>query len=67
MATEAKTSEKTGKRRNTVAKGELGSNDTAESRRQRRLDALATIAGLWANRDDIPADGLEYQRQMRSE
>lgn len=40
---------------------------TVEGRRQRRLIALQAIAGLWSKRSDIPADGLEYQREMRAE
>lgn len=41
--------------------------DTLEERRERRMAALKKTAGIWANRPDIPADGLEYQRQLRSE
>jgi hypothetical protein len=36
----------------------------AEMRRLRRLAALKHVAGIWANRADIPADGLEYQREI---
>lgn len=36
-------------------------------REHKRLEALRGIFGLWANRDDIPKDGVEYQRQLRSE
>lgn len=39
----------------------------AEMRRQQRMEALKLIAGIWADREDIPADGLEYQRKLRSE
>lgn len=35
--------------------------------RQRRIDALKRVAGLWADRKDIPADGLEYERELRRE
>ncbi len=41
--------------------------DTIEARRARRMAALKKAAGIWANRPDIPADGLKYQRQLRSE
>jgi len=41
--------------------------DTIEARRARRMAALRKAAGIWAHRPDIPADGLEYQRQLRSE
>jgi len=41
--------------------------DTIEVRRARRMAALKKVAGMWAHRPDIPADGLEYQREMRSE
>jgi hypothetical protein len=40
---------------------------TVDERRARRLSAARRIAGLWANRPDIPADGLDYQRALRSE
>ncbi|RFP10134.1 MULTISPECIES: hypothetical protein [unclassified Duganella] len=35
--------------------------------RKRRVEALRRIAGIWANRTDIPADGLTYQVELRSE
>ena len=41
--------------------------ETIEQARERRITALRKIAGLWAERDDIPADGLEYQRALRAE
>ena len=41
--------------------------DTIEVRRARRMAALKKVAGIWAHRADIPADGLEYQRALRSE
>lgn len=36
-------------------------------RERRRLEALKGIFGLWADRKDIPKDGVEYQRQLRAE
>jgi hypothetical protein len=42
-------------------------DNTPQVRRRRRLAALTTIAGIWSQRDDIPADGLNYQREMRTE
>ena len=41
--------------------------ESVEDRRARRLAALRKIAGMWAHRTDIPADGLEYERDMRAE
>jgi len=41
--------------------------DTVEERRARRMAALRKVAGMWADRKDIPADGLEYQREIRAE
>jgi hypothetical protein len=41
--------------------------DTIEARRARRMAALQKVAGIWSNRPDIPADGLEYQRRLRAE
>ncbi len=41
--------------------------DTIEVRRARRMAALKKVAGIWSQRPDIPADGLEYQRELRSE
>lgn len=41
--------------------------DTVEWRRARRMAALRKVSGMWASRKDIPADGLEYQREMRAE
>lgn len=38
-----------------------------EPRRQRRLASLRRVAGIWANRTDIPADGLQYERELRNE
>lgn len=50
-----------------IAPDEPISADTLEARRARRMAALKKVAGIWAHRPDIPADGLEYQRQLRSE
>lgn len=41
--------------------------DTIEARRARRMAALKKVAGIWTHRRDIPADGLDYQRELRSE
>lgn len=41
--------------------------DTIEARRARRMAALKKVAGIWSHREDIPADGLDYQRKLRSE
>lgn len=41
--------------------------ETIEARRARRMAALKKLAGIWAHRPDIPADGLDYQRELRSE
>ncbi len=38
-----------------------------EARRARRMAALKKVAGIWSLRSDIPADGLEYQRDLRAE
>ncbi len=35
--------------------------------RKRRADALKRIAGIWAAREDLPADSLEYERELRAE
>lgn len=48
-------------------KDELAIGDTPQARRRRRLNALEAVAGLWANRADIPNDALEFQREMRAE
>lgn len=41
--------------------------ETIEARRARRMAALKKVAGIWSDRPDIPADGLQYQRMLRSE
>lgn len=48
-------------------KAEVKPEELAEMRRQQRVEALKLIAGIWADREDIPADALEYLRQLRSE
>lgn len=35
--------------------------------RNKRIAALKRIAGIWANREDIPADSVDHQRQLRAE
>lgn len=46
---------------------EGAAQDTIETRRARRMAALKKVAGIWAHRRDIPPDGLDYQRELRSE
>lgn len=46
---------------------EASGEELAQRRRQQRVEALKLIAGIWADREDIPRDGLEYQRMLRSE
>ncbi len=53
--------------RDVTATAELASEDTIDVRRARRMAALKKVAGIWADRSDIPADGLIYQHDMRSE
>jgi hypothetical protein len=38
-----------------------------EEQRRRRAEALQALEGMWKNRSDIPLDGVEYQKQARSE
>lgn len=40
--------------------------DAEKKRRQERLKILKRIAGMWAKRSDIPADGLDYERELRA-
>lgn len=40
--------------------------ESIEKRRARRMAALKKVADIWARRPDIPADGLDYQRELRS-
>jgi hypothetical protein len=35
--------------------------------RKQRIASLRRVAGIWADRTDIPADGLKYEREMRDE
>jgi hypothetical protein len=35
--------------------------------RKLRLASLRRVAGIWADRTDIPADGLQYERELRDE
>lgn len=41
--------------------------EAIEARRAQRMAALKKVAGIWIHRPDIPADGLDYQRELRSE
>jgi hypothetical protein len=38
-----------------------------EEQRRRRAEALHVVEGMWKSRTDIPLDGVEYQKQIRSE
>ena len=40
---------------------------TPEEQQRRRAEALKATFGLWKGRTDMPSDGLEYQKQLRSE
>jgi hypothetical protein len=42
-------------------------SETIDARRARRAEALKHIAGIWANRLEIPEDGLEYERATRDQ
>ena len=42
-------------------------SDSAAKARKKRIVALHRVAGIWANRMDIPADGLQYERELRDE
>lgn len=35
--------------------------------RRRRIASLRRVAGMWAERTDIPDDGLQYERALRNE
>jgi hypothetical protein len=50
-----------------TSKQDMPNAEDGRDARQRRIDALKRVAGMWANRKDIPADGLEYQRELRAE
>jgi hypothetical protein len=41
--------------------------DSRATAHKRRIAALHLVAGIWANRTDIPADGLQYERELRDE
>lgn len=41
--------------------------ETVAQGQQRRLNAVRKVAGIWKDRQDIPTDGLEYERLMRNE
>lgn len=41
--------------------------DPMEAKRRRLAAALKAAEGLWKDRTDIPKDGVEYQRQLRTE
>jgi hypothetical protein len=46
----------------------IGLTDVATTeKRKLRIETLGRFAGLWATRQDIPADGLEYERELRKE
>ena len=47
-----------------VAAAEPVKNETVEEGRARRVAALKKVAGIWSQRMDIPADGLDYLRQL---
>jgi hypothetical protein len=49
-----------------LAKNESDADLLAEARK-RRIATLRRVAGIWANRTDIPADGIEYERELRDE
>jgi len=49
-----------------TAKDPAKDNSLAQARR-RRVEALRRVAGIWADRTDIPADSLTYQSELRSE
>lgn len=35
--------------------------------RQKRLQAIDLIFGMWKERDDVPKDGLAFQQEIRAE
>ena len=41
--------------------------DPVVQARKKRIVALHRVAGIWASRTDIPADGLQYERELRDE
>lgn len=53
-----------------TAKHEIEDQPMSEAEivaRNKRIAVLKRIAGVWADREDIPADSVDYQRQMRAE
>lgn len=44
-----------------------GGADARMQARERRFASLRRVAGIWADRTDIPADGLQYERTLRDE
>lgn len=51
---------------NEIPSNEVQADSRAETRKL-RMASLRRIAGIWANRTDIPADGLQYERELRNE
>lgn len=49
-----------------TAKAETDAHLRAEARK-RRIAAVRGVAGIWSNRTDISADGIEYERELRQE
>jgi hypothetical protein len=45
----------------------MTAEDTLAQARARRLAALKAAEGLWADRTDIPKDGVQAQEQLRAE
>lgn len=43
------------------------SEEALAQARARRLAALKAAEGMWANRTDIPLDGVKAQEQLRAE
>jgi hypothetical protein len=39
--------------------------DEVQARHQRFVDAVHAAFGMWKGREDIPGDGLEYERWLR--
>jgi hypothetical protein len=49
------------------ATDEPGEQDPRVEARKRRITSLRRVAGIWADRADIPADALQYERELRNE
>ena len=45
----------------------LRPSGTIEEQQRRRAEALRAAEGMWKGPTDIPLDGVEYQKQIRSE